>query len=471
MESKKIARLYTRVSTAEQRKKDTSCKDQEAYLKDYCKKNGFVVAGRPGKNGKPTAYTDNGFSGGKMDRPAFIQLLEDVQPGETVIVTFVDRLSRTLYGAIPIIQEWKEKGVHFLATHEPQLTMDTPDGEFFLNLSLSIAQKERQRVGERIRFSFEQKRERGERLCGNVALGYRISEDSKGVEVDPKGQEIVNFTFEHFVATRNVLATYKAVKEKYGNDLKKIYTELHKSGNPYPSEITNKRINYMLRNKKYLGDEIFPQIVNTSLFEQAQEILEKRAVRTSKKHDYIFTGLVICGGCGHHCAGNTAYVRKSRKPEITDKREYKCYRCTTTKRGDQTDDCVCISEKKLERIVLNELEEEMKKTNISETLTKEKIQDAEESIKKCKAKLKRIGNAYIDDMISREYMLEQKKKINDEIRRLEKSLDADKNITLDISSLEAYHNLSTKDKNLFWLQLVKTIRVYKGGKISIEWAS
>ena len=469
MENKKIARLYTRVSTAEQRRKDTSCKDQETHLREYCELNGFEIAGRLGVEGKPKAYTDNGVSGGKMNRPAFLELQEDLQPGDTVIVTFLDRLSRTLYGAIPVIQDWKTRGIHFIATHEPSLTMDTPDGEFFMNLSLSVAQKERQRVGERIRFTFEQKRARGEPLSGVVAVGYKKSDTEKKVEVDPEGKELVNFVYDYFIATRNVYGTVRATNEKYKELLEKLYKDSPRRPNDYGWELTPRIIRHMLKNEKYKGNEIFPQIVEVKKFEEAKEILEKRSVRTVKKYDYIFGGLVICGNCGKNCAGGTL-KRKKRKSTGDDEYSYYInYRCTSFSHGESNPDCVAISEPKLEKLVLNELKEEMQNEVVSGTLTQSNIQNIEEDIKKQKEKIKRIANAYIDGLISREAMLQKKKATNEIIRQLEKSLDADKHLAIDGSALDAYIKLSVRDKNLFWKQLIKNIRIYKGGSIAIEW--
>lgn len=61
----------------------------------------------------------------------------------------------------------------------------------------------------------------------------------------------------------------------------------------------------ILENVKYLGDEFYPQMIDTRLFEQVQKRRKERCDQlgrsiqpNSMKHTYFFTGMLRCGECG-----------------------------------------------------------------------------------------------------------------------------------------------------------------------------
>ena len=64
--------IYIRVSTQEQAMEGYSIQAQTERLQAYCKAKGWGIF---------HVYTDAGFSGSNMQRPALSQLLEDVEAG------------------------------------------------------------------------------------------------------------------------------------------------------------------------------------------------------------------------------------------------------------------------------------------------------------------------------------------------------------------------------------------------------
>ena len=77
---------YCRVST-ENQIENYSIDEQKERLEAFCKARGWQ---------RPNIFTDPGFSGGSLDRPALRSLLEEVKRGRfgTVVVYKLDRLSR-----------------------------------------------------------------------------------------------------------------------------------------------------------------------------------------------------------------------------------------------------------------------------------------------------------------------------------------------------------------------------------------
>ena len=87
-EKNKLTALYERLSHDDERAGESvSIENQKTMLKDYAKRNSFLNC---------QFYVDDGYSGTNYDRPAFRQLIEDIQDGEvsTLITKDLSRLGR-----------------------------------------------------------------------------------------------------------------------------------------------------------------------------------------------------------------------------------------------------------------------------------------------------------------------------------------------------------------------------------------
>lgn len=89
------------------------------------------------------------FTGTKMDRPKFTKLLEKLEPGDTLIVTKLDRFARTASAGVEMIKDLMARGV---AVHvlNMGLVEDTPTGRLILNILLAFAEFERDNIVERL---------------------------------------------------------------------------------------------------------------------------------------------------------------------------------------------------------------------------------------------------------------------------------------------------------------------------------
>lgn len=88
------------------------------------------------------------FTGTKTDRPQFKRLLNELQAGDTLVVTKLDRLARNTKEGIEIIESLFEKSVkvHVLNVG---LLENTTMGRFFLQTLLAVAEMERNLIVER----------------------------------------------------------------------------------------------------------------------------------------------------------------------------------------------------------------------------------------------------------------------------------------------------------------------------------
>jgi DNA invertase Pin-like site-specific DNA recombinase len=131
---------YARVSTADQNPE----LQIDALKKAECEK----------------IYTDEGVSGSKSDRPQLNAALNDLRPGDTLVVWRLDRLGRSLPHLIEVVTGLGEKGIHFQSLGE---TIDTSSatGKLVFHVMAAMAQFERDLIKERTNAGLASARARG----------------------------------------------------------------------------------------------------------------------------------------------------------------------------------------------------------------------------------------------------------------------------------------------------------------------
>ncbi|EPB8260181.1 recombinase family protein [Clostridium perfringens] len=124
---------YTRVSTKGQAKEGNGL---EAQKKEILKKY---------ENAK---IFEESYTGTKVERPVFNKVLEQLQEGDTLVVSKLDRLARNTVEGIKIVEDLFKKGV---AVHvlNVGLLENTTMGKFFLTTMLAVAEMERNTIIER----------------------------------------------------------------------------------------------------------------------------------------------------------------------------------------------------------------------------------------------------------------------------------------------------------------------------------
>ena len=125
---------YGRVSSKGQEHNGNSLEDQKNKLMDAgCAEEDIVL---------------ETFTGTKMNRPKFTKLLDDLEPGDTLVVCKLDRFARTVREGLEVVEELKNRGikVHIL---NMGLIEDTPMGNLILTVMLAFAEYERGLIVER----------------------------------------------------------------------------------------------------------------------------------------------------------------------------------------------------------------------------------------------------------------------------------------------------------------------------------
>ena len=125
--------IYTRVSTDQQAEKEfSSCEAQEDRIRSFiASQEGFILH---------KAYSDGGYTGANMDRPALKELIEDVQAKKLdLVITYkIDRLTRSPRDFYQLIEVFENHGVSFLSVTE-RFDTSTPAGRLLRNIMLTFA--------------------------------------------------------------------------------------------------------------------------------------------------------------------------------------------------------------------------------------------------------------------------------------------------------------------------------------------
>ena len=123
---------YARVSTSGQAKDGNSIEQQEKLLRDA---------------GAVEVYADS-FTGTKLDRPQFSILLTKLKEGDTLIVTKLDRIARSMTDGSRLITDLINRKITVNILNIGVMD-STPSSRLIRNIFLSFAEFERDMIIER----------------------------------------------------------------------------------------------------------------------------------------------------------------------------------------------------------------------------------------------------------------------------------------------------------------------------------
>ncbi len=157
---------YPRVSTDIQMERD-SLANQEQALDLYAKLHGLSLR----------LYREEGVSAKDTERPKLQELLADVRAGRvrSVIVTKLDRISRSLRDLLDLMAEFEEHGVKFISLRD-NIDTSGPVGRFMLHILGAIAELERGITAERVAEDMKLRAQRGKWNGGLAPYGRRIDD-------------------------------------------------------------------------------------------------------------------------------------------------------------------------------------------------------------------------------------------------------------------------------------------------------
>ncbi len=373
--------IYTRVSTPEQAEGDFSSIDNqremaEAYIKSQAGQGWVALDER---------YDDRGFSGGTMERPALDRLLQDAQDRlvDCIVVTKIDRLSRSLLDFARIVDILDRHGVSFVSVTQQFDTLNSM-GKLTLNILLSFAQFEREMIAERTREKMVAARRKGKWIGGTLPLGYDILDSKLTINGDEAVR--VRTIFDLYLKHESLAATLVEMTER--NWTSKSWTTKrghYRKGKPFQKASLRR----LLTNPIYIGkvlhdghiyDGEHEGIVDTQVWKRTQQILKKNGSNgggdVRNRYGALLKGILRCAPC------DSAMVHTFIK---RNGRQYRYYVCGKAQRtGWANCPTKSIPAEEIERCIY----ERIRIIGSNPHLVKETIQAAQKQIDEQTALLK-----------------------------------------------------------------------------------
>ena len=137
---------YCRVSTKGQERDGNSLEEQQRQ----------ILEKYPGAEIYSESYT-----GTKLERPVFNELLLKLKSGDTLAICKMDRFARNTQEGLRVIQELFKRGIS-VHIFNVGLLEDNPMGKFFITIMLSVAELERNQIVERTQMGRRLAKEKAE---------------------------------------------------------------------------------------------------------------------------------------------------------------------------------------------------------------------------------------------------------------------------------------------------------------------
>ena len=481
----KITALYCRLSKDDGTNNESmSISTQKTMLKDYAKRNGFLNC---------QFYVDDGYSGTNYDRPAFRQLIEDIQDGEvsTLITKDLSRLGRNYLETGTYIEVFfPNHNVRYIAINDGVDSIDNAQMDItpFRNIINEMYAKDTSR---KIKSALHARRMQGKYMATTAPFGYQKDEkDHNHLVIDEVTAPVVELIFSiaeegvglHTICNR--LRKAKVLKPSfYKKELFERFMDEEKMydwDTAYVSQILHNPVyagnltvadkpTKTMRSKKrqyipYAEREIIygthEPIIEQNRWNNVQKILQSRPPvigESSSGYDNIFRGVIKCADCGSAMLAKVEQKRK--RNNVLDKTFYCCTKYR--KFGKEGCSSHTIEARTVHEVVLADIQKHAGQaltdrkamvTDIAERLNLQMSADREQQkkeLRQCKQRVSEIENLYAKlyedltrelltekrfQMLSARYDSEQEE-LTAKIKELEKSAIADRE---QLSSIEQF---------------------------------
>lgn len=373
MSNLKKTALYCRLSQDDGLEGDSnSIQNQKNILQKFAEDHHFP---------NPCFYVDDGFSGGNFQRPAFQQMISDMENGEIGIIVTKDlsRLGRNqLHTGLYIEERFPMFGVRYIAIND---NVDTDSSESndlmpFKNLFNEWFIRDTSR---KIRAVLKAKAERGERLGTRAPYGYIKDPETKKLAVDDEAAAIVRRIFAmcasgngpsqiaRILKKEQVLTPTMYAYTRYGMNHTCLDTA-------HPYNWSDSAIANLLENEIYLGNTVnmkystksykdkrrvehsreeclvfkdtHPALITQEVWDIVQRVRKNRRRPTKMEEQNKYSGLVFCADCGSNMVLHRARTMSA---------SYNHFTCRTYKKDGESCTGHYIRECVLDEVVLENL--------------------------------------------------------------------------------------------------------------------
>ncbi len=461
------AALYVRVSTLEQVTDGYSIGVQKEKLSAYAAAQSYDIT---------DIYSDEGFSGKDLHRPAMERLLSDVKSGKinTVLVYKLDRLSRHVKDVLELVELFDKYSVSLYSLTE-QLDVSSPFGRAALKMSATFSELERETIVERMQMGKDARARSGKYTCpGKAPFGYKLDKERDRLEIIPEEAEAIRDMYAKYIDGYTFRKLYSYCREKY--------PDIRFFSNSMCCKPVIERplyAGYFYHNGELIKATNYEPIISYDIYLQAQEAIKRNT--TKREHDntpYLLTGLIYCAKCGRAFCGK----RRAHKVNGIERTVYYSYGCTARikfNRAEHGSPCknelypVESLDKLVENMVQNIQFTEFTTPQTSTGLI-DKLLIENGELKKQK---ERLLDLYLNEAIDKDTYALRFDDINKRIQKNLAVIDNEKQSiaqspTVSIEYLKQrqreFPYASKKEKRQLLQQLIKQI-VIDGEKVTISW--
>ena len=239
---------------------------------------------------------------------------------DVVLVWKFDRFARNRFDSANYKMILKKNGVHLISVMEP--IAEGSQGILVETLLEGMAEYYSAELSEKVIRGQTENALKGKCTGGTGTIGYKIDDD-KFYHLDPLTAPLVLEAFQRY---------------DNGDKMVEIVNFLNDKGvrNMLGGKMTHSSVNTMLKNRRYIGELSFrdivvpdaiPVIVPKDLFDRVQKRLDKnkRAPACGKAdEEYLLTTKLFCGKCGALMFGESGTSATGRT--------YYYYKCANVKR-------------------------------------------------------------------------------------------------------------------------------------------
>jgi len=318
---------YARKSSEAEDRQTLSLPSQERELNDIAKKLGIKIK-IPLQEAKSAKYP--------YKRPAFTKMVELIEKGEvnSIIVWSPDRLSRNPVDAGMIIYLMDQEKLLEVVT-QGQIYRNTPSDKFMLHFQMLNAKLENDNKSVSVKRGMKTKLESGDYpfVAPQGYLNTKFLEKGKNkIVVDLDRFHLVRriwemvlsgvYTVPQLVLIADKDWKYRSVKRKRIGG-----TPISKSGLYHI--LTNPFYYGWFEVKGVLYKGSHKPMVSKEEFDKVQVLLGRRNKPRPQKHEFPFTGTILCSECG--CA-ITATHKEKYYLRTKNHKVYEYYHCTKKKK-------------------------------------------------------------------------------------------------------------------------------------------
>jgi len=244
-------------------------------------------------------FADEGLSGDSLNRPALMELRQQVRAGKIkeVICLDPDRLSRKLLNQLLITDEFERHGVQLRFVNGDY--SKTPEGTLFYALRGAISEFEKAKITERMCRGRREKAKQGKILRDFQIYGYDYDPDREALVINPQEAEVVRAIFALFLnppagvkglsgiarfLTKQGIPTKRRAQKWHRQVVRQILTNQTYVGRFFHNKWASTPQGIRLRPREEWIMVPCPAIVDTETFAQVQERLAAhRRARPSVK--------------------------------------------------------------------------------------------------------------------------------------------------------------------------------------------